>query len=105
MTDTPDNPPQMITAAELLARSYSFDEVRQSSEASYRRGVHQAIGFAFDLVEQSADRRDALRRLGRAERIAGELRFVRKDQGRGMLLDTIRQKLARRRKPAGAGRD
>jgi hypothetical protein len=99
----PDDPPRIRTAADILAHRFTFDEHLAGCESAYRRATHQALGLAFDLVERSADRRDALRQLGRAERIAGKLRFVRKDHGRGMLLDAIRQELARRRKPAGAG--
>src|SRR5262245_32211565 len=77
MSDIPDNPLRTATAADLIAKSYTFAELRQSSEASYRRGVHQSLAFAFGLVEESIDRRDALRRLGRAEKIAGDLRSTR----------------------------
>jgi hypothetical protein len=106
MSDTPD-PPRTRTAADIPAHKFSFDERRAGCEAAYRRGTHQAIAFCYDLVEESGSVREALRQLGRAERLAGRLRFTRKgkDRGRGMLLDTMRAELARRRKPAGAGRD
>jgi hypothetical protein len=35
--------------------------------------------------------------LCRAENLAGKLRFIRKDEGRMMLLDHMRSELARRR--------
>jgi hypothetical protein len=103
--ENPDPPrPVTCTAADLIACRYSWDEHRRGCKASYRRGVHQAIGLAYDLVEHAGGRREALKQLGRAERIAGELRFVRKDRGNGMLLDEIRQRMARRRVPAGSHR-
>jgi hypothetical protein len=93
-----------MSTSDIMNHKYTWEEHLRGCEASYRRGVHQAMGFAFDLAEESDDRRDAMRRLARAEKIAGDLRFNRKDQGRGMLLHHIRQRLARGRRPAGETR-
>ncbi len=83
------------TAADLDPRTL------RALEASYRRGVHQAIAFCGDIADGSVTLQEARRTLTRAENLAGRLRFIRKDEGRGMLLDHIRARLSggRARKP------
>jgi hypothetical protein len=66
---------------------------RAGHEAAYRRGVHQALAFAGDLVDGANSLKGAQRILCRAENLAGELRYRRKDEGNMMLLDTIRGRL------------
>jgi hypothetical protein len=73
-------------------------ERMKACEASYRRGVHQAIAFSGDIVDRSDSLKEARRLLTRAENHAGRLRFIRKDQGGGMLLDFIRQRLCRNKR-------
>ena len=76
------------------------DPVKARHEGAYRRGCHQSISFCLDLVGQCRNLQDARHVLRRAERIAHELRFVRRDRGNGALLDHIRGRLViRRRKP------
>jgi hypothetical protein len=70
-------------------------ERRAAHEAAYRRGVHQALAFAGDLVDEATTLKQARRVLTRAENMAGRLRFVQKNRGGGMLLDHIRQQLTR----------
>jgi hypothetical protein len=65
-------------------------------EAAYRRGVHQALAFACDLVGRSGDHREAERRLADAADLAGELRACREDEGGGALLDHMARVLHRR---------
>ncbi len=72
-------------------------ERRAGYEGAYRRGVHQALAFAGDLVDGSITLKEAQRILTRAENLAGELRYRRKDQGNMMLLDHMRSRLARSR--------
>jgi hypothetical protein len=69
---------------------------RAGHEAAYRRGVHQALAFAGDLVDQAETLGEAECILARAENIAGELRYRRKNEGNMMLLDTIRGRLSGR---------
>jgi hypothetical protein len=70
-------------------------EQQQAVEGSYRRGVHQALALAADLVEDAATLPEAKRLIGRAEREACRLRYHAKHEGNGMLLDRIRQRLTR----------
>ena len=70
-------------------------ERRAAHESAYRRGVHQALAFAGDIVDRAATLKEAQRLLCRAENLAGRLRFIRKDQGNMMLLDHMRTKLYR----------
>jgi hypothetical protein len=67
---------------------------RRAMEQAYRKGIHQALVFAYGLVERSAGRREALRRLGRAEHLVGELRYKRRDEDVGRLLEWLRREMA-----------
>jgi hypothetical protein len=69
-------------------------ELRGAVEAAYRRGVHQAIAFAGDLADQAKTLGEAQCVLARAENMAGERRYRRKNEGSMMLLDTIRGRLS-----------
>lgn len=93
----PDRPKLVQTAAEILARTFDFDEVQARCESAYRRGVHQALGLATEIVEQSESHDIAIDWLGRVEAVASDLRFKRKGDGRGMLLETIREESSWRR--------
>ena len=81
-----------------LADTIDRDPERLAAhEAAYRRGVHQALAFAGDIADEAATLQEARRTLTKAENIAGRLRFIRKDEGRGALLDHIRTSLSRGR--------
>jgi hypothetical protein len=77
------------TAADLFADP--------GHEGSYRRGVHQALAFAVDLLDRARTKDEARRLLASAEEYAGRLRFREKDRGNGMLLDEINGRLRRKR--------
>jgi hypothetical protein len=98
MNDTPTDPlksSRIVTGTELLERL--TPERLAAHEGAYRRGVHQALAFAGDIVERATTLKEAKRLLDRAESWAFKLRFVRKDEGRLMLLDYIRGKLRDRK--------
>ena len=84
--------PSIVTGAELLQQL--TPERLAAHEGAYRRGVHQALAFAGDILERATTLKEAKRQLNRAESWAFRLRFVRKTEGRLMLLDFIRGKLA-----------
>jgi hypothetical protein len=92
----------MITST--LTRSladFELDPERLAAhEAAYRRGVHQALALASELVHQAGDVKEARRLLRRAEYQACRLRYKAKHQGKGCLLDTIRGKLNARKQEA-----
>jgi hypothetical protein len=69
-------------------------------EGAYRRGVHQALALAGDIADSAQTLIEARRQLTKAENHAFRLRFTRKDEGRLMLLDHIRQELSKVRKGA-----
>lgn len=98
MDATPhDEPPTRsltVTLVDLAADT--TPERRAAHEGAYRRGVHQAFAFVADVAYRTRDVREIRRVLRRAETLAGELRFIRKDQGNGMLLDHIRSKISRK---------
>jgi hypothetical protein len=92
----PDAPKssRIITGTELLQQL--TPERLAAHEGAYRRGVHQALAFAGDIVERASTLKEAKRLVNRAESWAFKLRFVRKTEGRLMLLDYIRGKLHRK---------
>ena len=97
MSKPPDTPkPLTFRFADATAADLTPERLA-AHEAAYRRGVHQAPAFAGDLVDGSLTLKEAQRILCRAENLAGKLRYIHKDRGRGMLLDHMRSKLARRR--------
>ena len=69
-------------------------------ETAYRRGFHQALALAYDLVETAPTVALALKILDRAEALAGEYRSLKRHPGRPPLCDELRARLSRRRKPA-----
>jgi hypothetical protein len=46
--------------------------VAAESDASYRRGVHQTVGLAIDVVRQASTLQEANRQLKRLERLAAK---------------------------------
>jgi hypothetical protein len=67
-------------------------------ERAYRKGVHQSISFAADLVNQAGDLKEARRILRRAENLAFRLRFKDRNKGNLALLDYIKARLATRKR-------
>jgi hypothetical protein len=90
-TDRTDARKLTVTAADLAKEL--TPERRAAIEGAYRRGCHQALAFAADEAHRTRDVSEIRRVLRRAETLAGELRFTKKDQGNGMLLDHIRQRI------------
>src|SRR5262245_22482843 len=87
-------PTKLIRAAADI----QIDPDRQRAvESAYRRGLHQAVGFAFDLVADAPTLAAARSILGRAESIAAEYRSTSRHPGRPPILDEIRQRLSKRR--------
>ena len=103
MSAPSDEPVRTATAADLLAHRYSFDEHLQGCESAYRRGLHHGVNLASDLADDASTLAKARRTLIRAERVAGQHRSRRRHPGRPPIVDEIRRKLARKRRPAGAG--
>jgi hypothetical protein len=64
------------------------------TESSYRRGVHQALEFAVDLLSEVRNIEAGRRRLMKAATIAGKLRTDRR-QNPFALLDEIRASVAK----------
>jgi hypothetical protein len=89
----PDHPKLIVKASEIVARTFTFDELRGKCEAAYRKGVHHALSLASEMAENTKNHDAAIEWINRAESIAEDLRFNRKDEGRGMLLHHIRQTL------------
>jgi hypothetical protein len=87
-----------LTEAELslipLSAVEFNPEKHKAMEAGYRRGVHQALAFAGYLIQRASSRRAAARLVARAEALAEDFRYVRKDEGGGMLLDLIERELS-----------
>jgi hypothetical protein len=96
--NTPDDPaPLTMTAADLIAHRYSFEEHRQGVEAAYRRGIHHGVNLASDLADDATTLREARWRLTRAENMASEYRGLSRHPGRPPIVDELRRRLARRR--------
>ncbi len=72
-------------------------ERQAAHEAAYRRGLHQGLAFAGDLVDEATTLNQARSMLCKAENLAGELRYKRKAEGNGALIDHMRSVLSRRR--------
>lgn len=90
----------VTTAAEILAKTYTYAEHLAGCEAAYRHGVQHGLTLAGDLADESGHVVEVRRRIARAERLAGELRGPRRNEGRGMVLDWIRGRLARTAPPS-----
>ena len=89
--DKPDARKLTVTAADLLKEW--TPERRAVAEGSYRRGCHQmAARSAPTLPIRRETFGRFVVRCG-AETLAGKLRYTRKSEGNGMLLDYIRQRL------------
>jgi hypothetical protein len=84
----------VMSAAELMSRTFTWAEVCQSSEASYRRGVHHGVVLGSDLADESDTLKEARRTLRRAERLAGKYRDMKRYKGQPPLLCEMRRKLA-----------
>jgi hypothetical protein len=67
----------------------------EAMEGGYRRGVHHGLAFAIQIVESSGSLQRAIENLAKAEHLAGDLRYYRKDEGTGCLLDFMRGELHR----------
>jgi hypothetical protein len=92
---TPPRPHKPLTLSLRDATAADLpQEYRANVEGAYRRGVHQALALAGDLADQAKTLGEAQCVLARAENIAGELRYRRKNEGRMMLIDTIRGRLS-----------
>jgi hypothetical protein len=100
MDSTPNQSQKTRRLTFSLADATAADlpKCRASHEAAYRRGVHQALAFAGDLVNRAQTLGEAQCILTRAENVAGELRYKRKAEGNMMLLDTIRGRLSGRKR-------
>ena len=92
MSAPPEFPKPLTRSADATLADLTPERLA-AHEAAYRRGVHQALAFAGDVVDRAETLKDARRILCRAENVAGELRYKRKHQGRGMLLDYIGSRL------------
>src|SRR5262249_41975786 len=87
-------PKLVVTMAEVLAHKFSFDELQERCEIAYRKGVHHALSLACEIAETARNHDAAIDWLERAEAVADELRFNSRDEGRGMLLETIRERIS-----------
>ncbi len=98
--------PELLTttAADILDRRFTFDEHLKGCEGSYRRGVHHGVSLAADLIGDATSLAEARRILARADAVAADYRNQGRHPGRPPIVDEIRGKMARRRKPAIGGR-
>jgi hypothetical protein len=97
MKHTTDGPEKTSRLTFSMADATAADldpERGRAVEAGYRRGVHQALAMAGDIADRAMSLRECQYILARAENIAGELRYKRKNEGRMMLLDYIRERLS-----------
>ena len=93
----PSDPRKLLTIGlrDATAADLSDPERLAAVKSSYRRGVHQALGFAGDLADQARTLGECQCILARAENIAGELRYRRKNEGRWTPIDHIRARAGR----------
>lgn len=100
MTDTTP-PKRFATAADLVsAKDQAVAErLRQAAESAYRLGVQHGLVLAGDLLEESLSLKQARRLLTRAENMAGEYRSLSRHPGSPPILDELRRRVLRTRKP------